>query len=76
MMTSKNDFPQNHKSKNIKKSFVEKNKVGIMVFTIFILYDFLRSGNLVSILIDIPIALLFGFVVQKIFDYLRKYFSS
>lgn len=63
-------------SKEPQKSFMQRNIVGIIVFCLFLLYDLLRSGNFGSLIFDIPLGLLFAFIIQLAFNGLKKLFAK
>ncbi len=63
-------------SNEVKKSFLQRNIVGVIVFCLFIFYDLLRSGNPASLIIDIPLGLLIASIIQLIFNGLKKLFSK
>jgi len=75
METNQQD-PKQIPSKEAPKSFMQKNIVGIIVFCLFIFYDLLRSGNVGSLVIDIPIGLLIASLIQLIFNVLQKLFAK
>lgn len=75
MGTNQQD-PKQISSKEAKKSFMQKNIVGVIVFCLFILYDLLRSGNVGSVIFDIPFGLLIALLIQYLFIGLKKLFSK
>jgi hypothetical protein len=76
METNQQDPIQISSSKEAPISFIQKNMVGVIVFFIFIFYDFLRSGNILSIIIDIPIGLFIATILQRAFNGLKKLFEK
>ena len=63
-------------SKEAPKSFMQRNIVGVIVFSLFIFYDLLRSGNFGSVILDIPFGLLIALLIQYVFIGLKKVFSK
>lgn len=61
-------------SKESQKGFIQKNIVGVIVFCLYLFYDLLRSGNIGSMIIDIPIGLLLAALIQLAFNGLKKLF--
>lgn len=76
METNQQDQKQIPSSKEAPKSFMQRNIVGVIVFFLFIFYDFLRSGNVVALIIDIPLGLLIAAIIQLIFNGLKKVFTK
>lgn len=76
METNQHQQNQIPSSKEAPKSFMQKNIAGVIVFFFFIFYDLLRSGNIFSVIIDIPIGLLIAYVIQLIFNGLKKLFAK
>lgn len=76
METNQQDPKQIPPSREAPKSFLQKNIVGVIVFFLFIFYDLLRSGNIGSLIIDVPLGLIVAAIVQFIFNGLKKLFSK
>lgn len=54
------------------QNFFKKNIVGVIVFSVFIILDLLRSRNIASLIIDIPLGLIIASIIQLLFNGLRK----
>jgi len=76
METNQLEPKQISPSNEVKKSFIQRNIVGVIVFCLFVFYDLLRSGNPVSLIIDIPLGLLIAALIQILFNVLKKVFSK
>lgn len=76
METKQNKTKQISSNKGEKKDFLQRNFIGVIAFCLFIFYDLLRSGNLFSVIIDIPLALLIAALIQLIFNGLKKIFEK
>ena len=59
-------------TRNSSQNFFQKNIVGVIVFSVFIIFDLLRSRNIASLIIDIPLGLIIALIVQLLFNGLRK----
>jgi len=62
--------------KNTPQNFFQKNIVGVIVFSGFIIFDLLRSRNIASLIIDIPLGLIIALIIQLLFNGLKKIFSK
>lgn len=59
-------------TRNSSQNFFQKNIVGVIVFSVFIIFDLLRSRNIASLIIDIPLGLIIASILQLLFNGLRK----
>ena len=76
METNQQNQKQIPTSEEMPKSFLQRNIVGVIVFSLMLFYSLLRSGNFGSMIFDIPLSLIIALIMQLVFNGLQKLFTK